>query len=466
MVMGQLVTDVDVAVIGAGPGGFTAAIRAAQLGLDVVLIEKDKIGGVCTNVGCIPSKALIHAADVKHDAETAEGMGIKAKISLDLKKTQAWKKKVVKELTDGIATLCRLNGLEVIKGKAFFTSSNKLSVQTESSPREFNFKKAIIATGTVPRELKHLPVDHERIIDSDDALSLTEVPKHLIIVGGGYIAAEMANMYLKFGSKVTVVYRGERLLKHMEPEISEALLKGIKNLGGEVLFKSDVESTEGNKAVIKTPEGKKTLEFDKLLLAIGRIPYTEGLGLEKTKVKLDKSIIQVDETMKTADDNIYAVGDIAPGPQLAHKAFRQAKVAAEAAAGKKSAFDNAAVPAVVFSDPEIASVGLSETEAKEHYKVIVGKMPFTASGRAKTINRKEGFVKIVADEHGVLLGAQIVGAGAGQLIAELALALEMAATLEDIALTIHTHPTLPEAVAEAAEDALGEAIHLYRGKKQ
>lgn len=468
MVMGQLTTDADVAVIGGGPGGYTAAIRAAQLGLNVILIEKNKLGGICTNVGCIPSKALIHAADVKHDAETAEKMGMTAKVDIDYKKTQEWKQKVVDELVNGIGALCKMNGVEVMQGRAFFTSSNTLSVQSgKGAITSIKFKKAIIATGTISRELKGVPVDHKYVIDSDDALSLSEVPKRFLIVGGGYIAVEMANMYAKLGSKVTVIYRGERLLKLLEPEISSLLLKGLKNLGVDVLFNSNVKSTDGNKATVTTPEGEKIMEFDKLLLAIGRVPYFEGLEIEKTNVKFtEKGLIEVDSTMKTTDESIFAIGDVVPGPQLAHKAFREGKVAAEVIAGKKSAFDNVAIPAVVFSDPEIANVGLSEKEAKEKgYKTIVGKMPFSASGRAKTVNRTEGFVKIIADENKVLLGAEVVGAGAGQLIAELALAVEMAATLEDVAVTIHAHPTLPESVGEAAEDALGEAIHLYRKKK-
>jgi dihydrolipoamide dehydrogenase len=464
MVMGQLTTNVDVAVIGGGPGGYTAAIRAAQLGNEVVLIEKHKLGGICTNVGCIPSKALIHAADVKHDAESSKEMGIEASVKLDLKKTQKWKQGVVDGLVNGIASLCKMNGVEVIKGRAFFTASGKVSVETEHGLMEVKFKKAIIATGTTARQLKDLPVDHERILDSDDALALTEVPKRMLIIGGGYIAAEMANMYLKFGSSVTIIYRGERLLKRMEPEVSKALLEGIKRLGGEVLFNAEVGSVEGSKAIIKTKEGEKTLDFDKLLLAVGRVSYLEGLQLDKTKVKVDeKGLIAVDSQMKTSDANIYAIGDIVHGPRLAHKAFREGKVAAEAIAGRTSAFDNRVIPAVVFSDPEIASAGLSEEEAKaQGIKVKIGRMPYSASGRARTMGAKEGFVKIVADEDNVVHGVQMVGPGAAQMIAEAALAMEMGALLEDIALTIHTHPTMPEAFMEAAEDALGEAIHLYR----
>ncbi len=469
MVMGQLTTNVDVAVIGAGPGGYTAAIRAAQLGLEVILIEKDNLGGVCTNVGCIPSKSLIHAADVKYEAEfeNAKNMGIHAEIKIDFPQTQKWKDGVVTDLRNGIGTLCKLNGVDVLKGTAFFTSSNTMDVETETGMRVIAFKKAVIATGTNIKEHPTILCDHKMIINSNDVFTLTEIPKKLIVVGGGYIAVEMANMFMKFGSKVTIVYRGDRLLKRMEPEVTHILHKKIKEMGGEVLFNSDIASVSGNVASIKTPEGEKKLEFDKMLMAMGRVTSVDALSLVKTKIEVNnEGLIEVDSTCRTVDESIYAIGDITPGPQLAHKAFRQGKVVAEVIAGMKSSFDNRAIPMVVFSDPEIATVGLTEGEAIEQgYKVKTGKMPFTALGKARAINRTEGFVKIVADENNVVLGVHIVGAGAANLIAEGALAVEMSATLEDIAVTIHAHPTLPEALSECAEDALGHAIHLYRGKK-
>lgn len=463
MVMGQLTTDVDLAIIGGGPGGYTAAIRAGQLGLDVALIEEKRLGGVCTNVGCIPSKALIHAADVKHGAENAQMMGMEAAVKLDFRKMQEWKQGVVDSLVNGIGTLCSLNGVEVIQGKAFFQSSNTLLVESHGA-RAIKFKKAIIATGTMVKELESLPYDHERIIDSDDALSLTEVPERMLIYGGGYIAVEMANMYQKLGSKVTVVYRGPRLLKTMEPEISKTLENGMRELGVEIMLKSTIEKADGGSATVKSEDGEKSVRFDKLLLAVGRRTTLGGLGLEKTKVKVEKGLIVVDDMMRTDDENIYAVGDIVKGPALAHKAFRQGKVAAEAIAGMKSAYDNV-VPMVVFSHPEIASVGMRQEEAEKLGKIKIGKMPFSASGKAKSMGRKDGFVKIIADENDIILGVHIIGPGAGTLIAEAAFAIEMAARLEDLALTIHAHPTLPESLMEAAEDALGQAIHLYRKQR-
>lgn len=466
LVMGQLTTRADVAVIGGGPGGYTAAIRAAQLGLEAVLIEKALIGGCCTNVGCIPSKALIHAAEVKHRAESAGGMGVHASVALDFAATERWAGGVAKELRDGITALCGLNGVEIIRGRARFTSSGTLAVETEEGLRGVEFRNAVIATGTVPKELPGLPFGHPSIISSDGVFSLTSLPERLLIAGGGYVAVEMACMFSRFGSKVTVVHHGDRLLKSMEPEISGLLLAKMKGAGIEVLFRSEITGTAGGEAAVKGPEGEMRVGFDRLLVAAGRATALEGLGLEKTKVRLEGGLVSVDSAMRTADNAIFAVGDIVPGPQLAHKAFRQGKVAAEAIAGRKSAFDNRAIPAVVFSHPEIASVGLTEEEAaRQGRKAVAGKMPYSASGWAKTMGAPDGFVKVVAGENGMLLGAHIIGEGAGNLIAEAALAIEMAATLEDVAATIHAHPTLPEALAEAAEDALGRAIHHYHGRR-
>ncbi len=482
MVMGQLTTKADVAVIGAGPGGYTAAIRLAQLGKEVVLIEKDKLGGVCTNVGCIPSKALIHAADLRYATMNAKTMGVEANVFVNFVKMQAWKEEVVRKMRDGITSLCKMNGVDVIDGRAFFTSSNALTVETEAGMRTIEFRKAVIATGTTIKGLPGLPYDHKRIIDSDDALSLREIPKRMIVVGGGYVAAEMACMFLKLGSKVTVIYRGERLLKAMEPELSDALARGIAKLGGEVLFNSEVARIDGENAVVRAaqggnaaanapgagnaPRGEKRIAFDRMLVAAGRAPYLEGLGLEKTRVKLDKEgFAIVDATMKTSDDSIYAIGDITAGPQLAHKAFRQGKIAAECIAGLRSAFDNRAMPMVVFAEPMLASVGLTEEEArKKGHKVRTGRMPFTASGRANAMNASDGFVKIIANENGAILGAHMAGAQADAMIAEAAFAIEMGATIEDLAATIHAHPTMPESVMESAENVLGKAVHMYRKK--
>jgi len=467
MVMGELTTRADVAVIGGGPGGYTAAIRAAQLGLDVILIEKGKLGGCCTNVGCIPSKAMIHAATLAYCAANAERMGISGEARLDFGKMMEWKEGVVAGLREGIANLCRLNSVEIIQGRAFFQSSNKITVETGSGLRDIEFGKAIIATGTAVNALDSLPFDHKRIISSDDVFSLDALPRTILIVGGGYVAAEMASMFAKLGATVTLAYRGKRLLRSMEPELGDALQKGLLKLGVDVIFDCEVTSVDGKNAALATPGGERALECERILVAAGRTPYFEGFGLEKTKAAIDENgHIIVDATMRTGDSAIYAVGDAVPGPQLAHKAFRQGKIAAEAVAGKKSAFDNHAMPMVVFSEPVLASVGLTEEEARgRNGDVLVGRMPYSASGRARAMDGGEGFVKLIADRDGFILGAHIAGEGSDSLVAEAALAIEMGARLEDLAATIHAHPTMPESLMEAAEDALGKAIHRFHQRK-
>ena len=478
MVVGELTTKVDLAVIGAGPGGYTAAIRAAQLGMDVVLIEKGKLGGICTNAGCIPSKALIHVSEVYDQAASSGGhdMGIveESPIGIDLLKAQEWKDGIVRSLRDGIASLCRLNGVEIIDGRAFFNDSTSLTVETEAGSRKIEFKHAIIATGTKIKEVAGLGTDHNSVIDSDDVFALKNLPGRFLVYGGGYIAVEMASLFSRIGSRVTVVYRGERLLRQMDPEITEALTKKLVADGVEIIFNSVIARLEKDKtdgqtqsAIVKTPDGEKKIPFDKLLIATGRVVDLDGLGIEKTKVKLDQDgQIATDETCRTSDERIYAVGDVAQGPKLAHKAFRQGKIAAECIAGLKSAYDNRAVPAVVFSNPQVGVVGMTEQEAKDlGIKVKIGRMPYTALGAAKVRGNSYGFVKIVADQDDRVLGVHIVGEAARMMMGEAALAIEMGAKLQDITSTIHVHPTMSEALSECAEDALGISIHHYRGKK-
>ncbi|MFZ5500798.1 MAG: dihydrolipoyl dehydrogenase family protein, partial [Candidatus Micrarchaeota archaeon] len=377
MVMGELATKTDVVVIGGGPGGYTAAIRAAKLGMQVVLVEKGELGGVCTNVGCIPTKALIHASEMRRQMGIAKAMGLEAEVKLDFSKTQQWKEGIVERMRDGVKMLLRMNGVEVVKGDASFESARRIGVHSDSGGRAFEFNKAVIATGTVVKAHPTIPFDHDQIIDSDDALSLREVPKRIAIVGGGYIAVEMACMFLGLGSKVTIIYRGERLVKSLEPEMSALLAKRINDMGGQVLFKSDVVSAKEGKAIVKGPDGESAVGFDRLLIAIGREVSFEGLGLQNTRIALKDGRIAVDHQMRTSEPDIFAVGDAVPGPQLAHKAFREGKVAAETIAGQKSAFDNVAVPMVVFSNPTMASVGMTEEQAKAGgHDIVIGKMPF------------------------------------------------------------------------------------------
>jgi dihydrolipoamide dehydrogenase len=470
MVVGELTTNCDVAVIGAGPGGYVAAIRCAQLGLETVLIEKRQIGGICTNEGCIPSKALIHAASIAYGAAHSQELGISSRPRIDFKKMQKWKDGVVSGLRNGISGLCANYGVDVVPGRAFFTSSNELTVETGHGPANYKFKHAIIATGSVPRELEGLEYDHKWVIDSSDALALKSVPKNLIVVGTGYIGVEMAALFAKLGSKVTVVYHGSRVLRKMEPELGKEAERSLNSLGVRVMLNTDITgwSAKGGRghAVAKGADGRSVkLPFDKMLVAIGRVPYMKDLGLEKTKVELDQNgFIKVDGQRRTTDPNIFAAGDVTDGLMLAHKAFREGKVVAEAIAGGKSAFDNAAIPLVVFCDPELASTGLGEEEAaKAGYKVAVSRFPLTASGRAKAMAASGGFVKIVYDSpSGVVLGAHIAAPNASELISEMSLAVEMGAQLEDIAATIHPHPTLSESVMESAEDGLGRSVHVFK----
>lgn len=472
MVVGELTTNVDVAVIGGGPGGYVAAIRCAQLGLETVLIEKRWLGGACTNEGCIPSKALIHAASIAHISTHSQDLGLASKTKVDFKKMQKWKGGVVSALRNGIESLCKSNGVEVVKGRAFFQSSSRLVVETGHGPADYEFKHAIIATGSVPSVLAGIEYDHKWIIDSSDALSLKSIPKGLVVVGAGYIGIEMATMFAKLGSRVTVIYRGEGILRNLDPELGAEVRKKFDALGIRLFLNSVVVGwkPKGKRAfaVVQGKEGKERIPFDKLLVAVGHEPYTKELGLEKTSVSLDdKGFIKVDAQRRTTDQNIFAIGDVAGGPMLAHKAFREGKVAAEVIAGQKSAFDNVAIPLVVFSDPEVASTGMTEAAAlKAGHKAKVSRFPLSASGRARTMDEAAGFVKIVSDaDSGVVLGAHIAAPEASELISELSLAIEMGAQLEDIAATIHPHPTLSESVMESAEEGMGKVIHIYKQKQ-
>jgi len=472
--MGELYTGTDVCVIGAGPGGYVAAIRAAQLGKDVMLIDKAELGGVCLNVGCIPSKALISAAHIISSLKDAEVMGIECVgLKVNIKKMQAWKEGVVKKLIGGIEGLCKKYDIEVVKGEALFEGSNKIKINGHPDIEGIQFKQCIIATGSVPIEIPGFTFDEKTILSSTGALALQEIPKSMIVIGGGVVGLELGMVYAKLGSKVTVVEFAGQLLGHTDPEIVKYVDDNVHHLGMDVYLEAKAESwkEENGRAVVtidSKEKGKMTLTADKILLAVGRKPNTKKLELEHTKVELDDhGFIKVDNKMCTADPSIYAIGDVAGQPMLAHKASREGKVAAEVIAGKKSAYDNQVVPDVIFTDPEIATAGLDEAQAKEKgYEVNVGRFPCAASGRALTMNISSGLTKIVSDKKtGLLLGAQIVGPHASDMISELALAIEMGALTEDVRSTIHPHPTFPETIMEAAEDVNKEAIHIFHPKK-
>lgn len=473
MVVGDASLDIDTLVIGAGPGGYAAAIRAAQLGQSVLIVEKEKIGGVCLNVGCIPSKALISASQRYESMVRGSEMGIQAdNVRADFGQVQQFKSSVVNKLTGGVESLLKANKVQIFNGEAMFISENEARVFNEQEAPRYRFKHCIIATGSRPIELKAFPYGG-RILSSTGALALQEIPKSLVVIGGGYIGIELGQMYAKFGTKVTVIEGLDTILPGFEPEMTRIVEKNLKQSGVDIYTGAKAESadqTDNDVTVTFNVNGEsKQVTADYLLVTVGRRPNTDGeLGLDLIELKMDdRGYIEVDGQCRTSIPNIFAIGDIVAGPALAHKAYYEAKVAAEAIAGMPSQVDYKCIPLVVFSDPECASVGLSEAEAKEQgYEVQTSKFSFGVNGRALSMNETEGFVKLVADKsNGIVLGAQIVGAEASNLIAELGLAIEMAATLEDVALTIHAHPTLGEIAMEAAELALGRPIHVVAPRK-
>ncbi len=475
MVVGEIATGTDLLVVGGGPGGYVAAIRAAQLGKDVTLVEKDELGGICLNVGCIPSKALIYAAYLYEKLQHAEEFGISTKeVQINLERLQAWKESVVKKLTGGVKQLCEGNSVNSIKGKATFTSAKKCLVEGEHGTQAIEFKDCIIATGAVPMTIPGFEIDGETVIDSTGALALKKLPESLIVIGGGYIGLELGMVYAKFGSRVTVVEMLDSLLPGTDAELTRLVVRKVKELKMDVYLKSQAKelkkSKGGAQLTVQTQEGEEKLSAEKVLVSVGRKPNTPAdLGLDKLGVQPDaKGFLKVDAQMRTSNPHVYAIGDVAGPPLLAHKASHEGLVAAEALCGLKSAADWQTVPAVIFTDPEIAYAGLSEAEAQQAgYKTIVGKFPFAALGRALTMGETDGFIKIIADaEIKVVLGVQIVGPEASTLISEGVLAIEMGATLEDLALSIHPHPTLPEGLMEAAEAALGKAIHILTPKRR
>jgi dihydrolipoamide dehydrogenase len=463
----------DAIVIGAGPGGYMAAIRLAQLGVKCITVEKEVVGGVCLNVGCIPSKALIQASKqfefAKHNP-----MGIVAEPKLDWSRTQTWKGEVVNKLTGGVKQLLKASGVQTIMGTATITSKNTVEVKTNDGQTiAIEAAKAIvIATGSRPIEIPGFKPDGKRIIDSTGALALTEVPKRLLVIGGGYIGLELGSAYHKLGSQLTVIEGTAQLLPGNDPELVNVVQRKLKKGGVEIHLEAKAqaweETKDGAAVRVETKEGIKTFVADKVLMTVGRRPNWENIGLEKIGVKVEKGFITVDKQQRTNIPSIYCIGDVAQQPMLAHKAYKEAEVVAEVIAGHKSENDAVVIPAVIFTDPEIATVGIMEPDAiKAGRKVKTGKFPFAALGRAIAIAETDGFVKLIADATtDELIGMAVVGPEASDLISEGALALEMGAFLPDLALTIHPHPTLGEAVMEAAKAALGESGHLINGGKR
>jgi len=470
MVVGDIATGTEVLVIGAGPGGYVAAIRAAQKGLDTTLVEKDAYGGACLNRGCIPSKALITGSGLAHEAGNAESMGIHADPAVDMGKMVEWKDGVVDRLTGGVEKLCKANGVNLVPGTASFVDEHTARVahggQGQGS-ESIEFEHAIIATGSRPIQIPGFEFAEDHVWSSADALDADTVPDRLRIVGGGYIGMELATTYAKLGADVTVVEMLDDILDPYEDDVKRIVRKRAEELGVEFHFGEGAsewsEGADGYLLHTETEEGEEsTYGADKILVAVGRQPVTDGLDVDNAGIETDdRGFIETDDRTRTAVEHIHAVGDVAGDPMLAHVASKEGIVAAEVIAGEPTALDQQAIPAAVFTDPEIGTVGMTEEEAEaDGFDPVVGEMPFNASGRAMTTGHTEGFVRLVADdETGFVLGAQIVGPEASELIAEAALAIEMGATLEDVAATVHTHPTLAEAVMEAAENARGQAIH-------
>jgi dihydrolipoamide dehydrogenase len=462
----------QVVILGAGPAGYVCAIRLAQLGQRVTVVEKEFLGGTCLNVGCIPSKAMIAAGSLLHRIGDASAMGITAKdVKLDVGKLVEWKSGVVAKLTGGVGGLLKNHKVDVVMGTGRIQDKNTVVVTTKEGAKTLKCDDIVIATGSVPIEIPGFAFDEDKVWSSTGALRPKRVPEHVVVIGGGYIGLELGMMYRKIGSKVTVLEATGGVLPGQERDCVKVIEKSLKKLGIDVLtetFAQGFEHKAGKSYVrIRTKAGEDTIVCDQILSTVGRKPYSAGLGLESIGLSVDaKGFLAVDKQMRTKVANVYAIGDVAGQPMLAHKGSKEGLVAAAVIAGQKDEYDARCVPAVIFTAPEMASVGLTEDQCKEkklEYKI--GSFPFAASGRAMSLMETEGFVKVIADaKTDEVLGVHMVGPEVTELIAEAALAIEMGATCEDIARTIHAHPTLPEAMMEAAEAVHGMAVHIFQRK--
>ncbi|UOR14146.1 dihydrolipoyl dehydrogenase [Halobacillus amylolyticus] len=471
---GEVKKDVDLLVIGAGSGGYVAAIRAAQLGKKVVLVDKAELGGVCLNRGCIPSKALISASErIKH-IKHADAMGIRVSgdVQVEMPEVVKWKNGIVNKLTNGIRTLLEGSGVEVISGEAYLTASHTAKINVENEEHIYSYKDLILAIGSLPVELKSMPFDKKRVISSTEALMLQEVPNHLVVVGGGYIGLELGTAYAKFGAKVTILEGSDTILSGTDPILTKTVKSHLKKLGITVITNALVQGGENTgdevNVYVQVDGQEETIQGDYCLVSIGRKPNTGRIGLENIGVKLDdRGFIKINNKCQTNVDHVYAIGDCAGGDLLAHKASYEGKIAAEVISGQNSEIDFQAMPFVIFSDPEVAYTGLTEKEAEEKgYKTITSRFPFQANARALSVSDADGFVQVVAEKKTkMVLGVQMVGPEVSSLIAEAVFAIEAGATAEDISLTIHAHPTLPEPLMEASEGIMGHAIHMSNKSK-
>jgi len=454
----------ELAIIGAGPGGYVAGIRAGQLGIKAVIIEKNYLGGVCLNVGCIPTKALLHASEIFLQLKNSSKMGIEiSDLKLDIKKLNNWKNSIIDKLVSGIKVLLKNYNVEVIFGEAKFLDEKTLLVKTKNGDIKIVSKYVIIATGSRPAELENIKRDGNFIWNSDDAVSLKEIPKRLLIIGAGAVGLEFASIYSRLGSEVMVIEIANQILPGVDSECANILKRALEKQNIKISTNSKVIGYKGNVFEIEIDGKVENFEFDKVLLAIGRKPNVENLNLEKLGISLnEKGFIKVNEKLQTNVENIYAIGDVIGQPLLAHKASKEGIIAVEIIAGIESKYDIKYIPSVVYTNPELASVGLSEEEAKKRgYKIKVGKFPLSANGKALSMNITDGIAKIITNEkNDEILGIHIVSPEASSLIAEGTLAMESYLTSEDIALTVHPHPSISEILMEAAENVKKKAIHI------
>ena len=462
-------------VIGGGPGGYPAAFLAADLGLDVTIVDiNPNPGGVCLYCGCIPSKALLHAAKILSESRSAKEFGIDfGAPDIDIDKLRNWKEGIVKKLTGGLGQLSKQRKVTFIQGRASFIDSNTVMINKEDGTEQtLTFEKAIIATGSHPNTISNMP-ESARILDSTTALELNDIPKTMLLIGGGYIGLELGTAYAEFGSRLDVVEMLPQILTGADRDLVSIVEKRLKTIFHDIMVETKVtaieETKNGIKVTFENKDGKaSSKEYEKVLVAVGRRPNSDHLGLENTNVTInDQGFIKVNAQRQTEDPSIYAIGDVTGNPMLAHKASHEGITAAEAIAGKKTAFEPKAIPSVVFTDPQIAWCGLTETQAKnENIEIQVAKFPWGASGRALTLGRTDGLTKLIIDPKTErILGVGIAGPGAGEMIAEGVLAIEMGAVVSDLKMCIHPHPTLSETIMESAESFFGHATHIYRPKR-
>lgn len=460
----------ETVIIGSGPGGYVSAIRAAQLGQKVTIIEKTYIGGTCLNVGCIPSKAIITAAHAFHNAKNSEIFGVQTgSAQIDLEKTQDWKEnQVVKRLTGGVESLLKKNKVEIIRGTASFKDNKHLMVTKEDgSTEELEFQQAVISTGTAPIELAEIPFG-EKVIDTTGGLGLRKAPESLVIVGGGYVGSQLAGAFSNLGVKVTILEKESHILHFFDEDMSKMVEKNYAKKGIEVITSVNIKSTKetaDDVAITYEKDGKEeTITSSAVLVSAGRKPYTKGLNLEEIGVEmLENGRIKVSDSLQTSVEGIYAIGDVAPGPAFAHKASYEGKIVAEVIAGQNPALEEEILPIAVYTEPELATVGISAAAAKKSDRNLkISKFPLAGNGRALSLNQTEGFVRLITDQDNdnALVGAQIAGVGAPDIISEVGFAIKNGMNAEDISLTVHAHPTVAESIMDASELALGMPIHM------